>query len=95
MLAFEPVVLEHKPDLALVMGDVNSTLACTLVCVKLGAHVAHAETGLRSFANNVYRAVDLSGLWLYANQPILDGWRMFSAEQNRAVEWDYRDVGQR
>ena len=49
MLAFEPVVVEHKPDLVLVVGDVNSTLACTLVCVKLGVPVAHVEAGLRSF----------------------------------------------
>ena len=49
MLAFEPVLLEHKPDLVLVVGDVNSTLACTLVCVKLGVPVAHVEAGLRSF----------------------------------------------
>jgi len=49
MLAFEPVVLEHKPDLVLVVGDVNSTLACTLVCAKIGVRVAHVEAGLRSF----------------------------------------------
>lgn len=82
-------------SLSRTVGDVNSTLACTLVCVKLGAPVAYIETELRSSANNVYRAVDLSELRLYATQPILDGWRMFSAEQDRAVEWDYRDVGQR
>lgn len=48
MLAFEPVVLEHQPDWVLVVGDVNSTLAATLVCVKLGVKVAHVEAGLRS-----------------------------------------------
>jgi UDP-N-acetylglucosamine 2-epimerase (non-hydrolysing) len=36
MKAFEPVVLEHKPDAVLVVGDVNSTIACGLVAVKLG-----------------------------------------------------------
>jgi UDP-N-acetylglucosamine 2-epimerase (non-hydrolysing) len=48
MTAFEPVVLQEKPDWALVVGDVNSTLACSLVCAKLGVRVAHVEAGLRS-----------------------------------------------
>src|SRR3954447_22765154 len=48
MTAFEPVVLEHKPDWVVVVGDVNSTIACALVCAKLGTKVAHVEAGLRS-----------------------------------------------
>lgn len=48
MTEFEPVVLEHKPDWVLVVGDVNSTIACALVCAKLGIKVAHVEAGLRS-----------------------------------------------
>jgi len=48
MTEFEPVVLEHRPDWVLVVGDVNSTIACTLVCSKLGIKVAHVEAGLRS-----------------------------------------------
>lgn len=49
MSRFEPVVLEHKPDVVLVYGDVNSTVAATLVCSKLLVRVGHVEAGLRSF----------------------------------------------
>jgi UDP-N-acetylglucosamine 2-epimerase (non-hydrolysing) len=49
MIGFEPVVLERKPDLVLVYGDVNSTVAAALVCAKLLIPVAHVEAGLRSF----------------------------------------------
>ena len=49
MKRFEPVVDEHKPSCILVVGDVNSTLACTLVGVKKGIPVAHVEAGLRSY----------------------------------------------
>jgi UDP-N-acetylglucosamine 2-epimerase (non-hydrolysing) len=49
MLAFEPVLLDSDPDLVVVVGDVNSTMACTIVAVKRGVPVAHVEAGLRSF----------------------------------------------
>lgn len=49
MKRFEPVLDEHKPSCILVVGDVNSTLACTLVGVKKGIPVAHVEAGLRSY----------------------------------------------
>ncbi len=46
---FEKVALERRPDWVLVYGDVNSTMAASLVCSKLGIRVAHVEAGLRSF----------------------------------------------
>ena len=49
MIGFEKVCLEQKPDWVVVFGDVNSTVACTLVAAKLGLRVAHVEAGLRSF----------------------------------------------
>lgn len=49
MLRFEPICVAEKPDWIVVVGDVNSTLACTLVGVKMGIKVAHVEAGLRSF----------------------------------------------
>ena len=49
MTKFEPVCGQERPDWLVVVGDVNSTMACTLVCAKLGIKVAHVEAGLRSF----------------------------------------------
>jgi len=48
MQAFEPVVLKQNPDWVVVVGDVNSTIACALVATKLDVKVAHVEAGLRS-----------------------------------------------
>ena len=49
MLRIEPVILETRPDLLLVYGDVNSTVAAALVCSKLLVSIGHVEAGLRSF----------------------------------------------
>jgi len=48
MVEFEKVCLEQKPDLVIVVGDVNSTMACTITAKKLRIPVAHVEAGLRS-----------------------------------------------
>jgi len=49
MVGFEKICLEKKPDLIIVVGDVNSTLACAIVASKLLSPLAHIEAGLRSF----------------------------------------------
>src|SRR5207249_10700572 len=49
MVGFEKVCLDEHPDLAVVVGDVNSTMGCALVTAKLGIPMAHVEAGLRSF----------------------------------------------
>lgn len=48
MVAFEKVCLDDRPDLVIVVGDVNSTMACTITAKKMGIAVAHVEAGLRS-----------------------------------------------
>ena len=49
MIAFEQILLQERPDLVVVVGDVNSTIGCALPAVKLQVPVAHVEAGLRSF----------------------------------------------
>jgi UDP-N-acetylglucosamine 2-epimerase (non-hydrolysing) len=48
MIEFEKILLKEKPDIVVVAGDVNSTMACAITAVKLGIKVAHIESGLRS-----------------------------------------------
>ncbi|MCF6269708.1 MAG: UDP-N-acetylglucosamine 2-epimerase (non-hydrolyzing) [Melioribacteraceae bacterium] len=49
MVEFEKILIEEKPDMVLVVGDVNSTIACSLTAKKLHIKVVHVEAGLRSF----------------------------------------------
>src|SRR5262245_33235823 len=73
MRRFEPVVLEQRPDAVVVVGDVNSTIACALVSVKLGVPVAHVEAGLRSFDRTMPEEVnrvltDAISDWLFVSE---------------------------
>jgi UDP-N-acetylglucosamine 2-epimerase (non-hydrolysing) len=58
MTRIEPVLLERKPDVVLVYGDVNSTIAAALVCSKLLIQVGHVEAGLRSFDQSMPEEVN-------------------------------------
>ena len=49
MVAFEKDLMAHPTDLVIVVGDVTSTMACTIVAKKLGVKVAHVEAGIRSY----------------------------------------------
>jgi UDP-N-acetylglucosamine 2-epimerase (non-hydrolysing) len=74
MLKYEKVVLEDTPDCVLVVGDVNSTLACSIVAKKMQIPVAHVEAGLRSgdirMPEEVNRLVtDAISDWLFVTEP--------------------------
>jgi UDP-N-acetylglucosamine 2-epimerase (non-hydrolysing) len=58
MLRFESVLEEYRPDWVVVPGDVNSTLACSLVAAKLGIRIAHIEAGLRSYDRSMPEEVN-------------------------------------
>src|SRR5438874_2128250 len=73
MKRIEPVIAEQKPDLVLVVGDVNSTVAATLTAVKMGVQVAHVEAGLRSFDESMpeeinRRVTDQISRWLFVSE---------------------------
>ena len=83
MKRIEPVLLERRPDVLIVVGDVTSTLAASLVAVKLGIKIAHVESGLRSFDRTMPEEInrivtDAVADFLFTTEP--------SAEQNLTRE---------
>jgi len=95
MEAFEPVLLQVRPDWVVVVGDVNSTLACALVAAKLGGElgcrVAHVEAGLRSFDWRMPEEVNrvlvdrLSDLLLTPSRDALANLRAEGIDEGRVV----------
>jgi len=74
MISFEKVCCEVTPDLVIVVGDVNSTIACALVASKLQIPVAHVEAGLRSFDPSMpeeinRKVTDLLSQFLFTHSP--------------------------
>jgi UDP-N-acetylglucosamine 2-epimerase (non-hydrolysing) len=77
MVEFEKVCEAEKPDLIIVVGDVNSTMACTITAKKLGIQVAHVEAGLRSRDMSMPEEInrlctDVLCDYLYTTDPIAD-----------------------
>lgn len=77
MLRFEKVLQEEAPSLVVVYGDVNSTVACALVCAKMGVPVAHVEAGLRSFDRTMPEEInrlvtDAISTYLFTTEPSAD-----------------------
>ena len=73
MKRFESVVLSERPDAVVVVGDVNSTIACAMTSVKLGVPVAHVEAGLRSFDRSMPEEInriltDSISQWLFVSE---------------------------
>ncbi len=73
MKRIEPVLLDVRPDAIVVVGDVNSTIACAMTAVKIGVPVAHIEAGLRSFDRTMPEEInrvltDAISRWLFVSE---------------------------
>jgi len=86
---FEPVILDFAPDYVVVVGDVNSTIACGLVAVKLGVKLAHVEAGLRSFDRTMPEEINrvltdsISDLLFVTEQSAIDNLKNEGADSSK------------
>ena len=87
MRRFEPVVDEHEPACVLVVGDVNSTLACSLVAAKKSVAVAHVEAGLRSFDRTMPEEINR-----ILTDQLAD--RLYTTERSAAANLGAEGIGQ-
>jgi UDP-N-acetylglucosamine 2-epimerase (non-hydrolysing) len=85
MRRFEPALEDHRPACVVVVGDVNSTLACALVAVKKGVPVAHVEAGLRSFDRQMPEEINR-----VLTDQISD--RLYTTERSAAVNLEREGV---
>ena len=89
MMEFEKILLSEKPDLIIVVGDVNSTIACSLTAVKLNIKTAHVEAGLRSFDREMPEEINriltdtISDLLFVTEQSGLNNLRNEGISQNK------------
>jgi UDP-N-acetylglucosamine 2-epimerase (non-hydrolysing) len=89
MTRFEPVLQQHKPDYVLVVGDVNSTIACSLVAAKLGIKIIHVEAGLRSFDRSMPEEINriltdsISDVLFCSEQSGVDNLRREGTQESR------------
>ncbi|MCZ6817618.1 MAG: UDP-N-acetylglucosamine 2-epimerase (non-hydrolyzing) [Planctomycetota bacterium] len=89
MRRFEPILMERRPDWVVVVGDVNSTIACALVASKLNIRVAHVEAGLRSFDRSMPEEINrlltdaISDLLLVSEQSGIENLRREGVTENK------------
>jgi UDP-N-acetylglucosamine 2-epimerase (non-hydrolysing) len=89
MARFEPVLLEHRPDCVMVVGDVNSTVACSLAAAKMNVKIMHVEAGLRSFDRSMPEEINrvvtdsISDLLFCSEQSGVDNLRREGISENK------------
>jgi UDP-GlcNAc3NAcA epimerase len=89
----EPALRELRPDVVLVFGDTNSTLAGALASVKLGLHVAHVEAGLRSFDRSMPEEINRVVVDHIASAHFAPNWRAVAQLAREGISENVQEVG--